>query len=947
MRTANGLLGASFLLLLAITVTAGAAELPVTLTVAETGGVARPDWPVTSGVPLPEGAVRDVGELVLKDADGNPVPCQMDEAVRWPGGSLKWVHLTFFADLTADGQAEFVLDKGRPAGIDRPLVVSDDEDAVVIDTGAVKIAISRTRGTIVDSLERDGEQALVGQGLSLNGRSFVSRITRRTYNHSEHTNLPIATPIATSKCGTETWTLRPVDADHAELVGSETGPDGKCPREIDGHWVSDSGKIILRPHGLWRRWGFGEIGEDTYWTFETRGDQRGRTFSTLHGKIEKVEVEKSGPLMARIYLQGTFSAEDGAPFVEVGQDRHGQPYDDPSGDFFKYRTRIYAYAGRPYVYVVPAVTHLGPHDGTRSAYFQHLRMDFEAPRIADDTPVKLAGTEGTVGEGARLLQLLGVTPLTESRRERDLSYTVTIGGEEKARGERAIGSCLLGDDQAALGVAVRRFWEYGPKGITAAPDRVSLELWPDVDEFDGFLLGAGRQRSHEILLSASPDAEKELAAFLAPRLVARAPAAWYADCGAFGMLAEERDYAQGYPESQREALDRYEILMRSMVNPERAVRRGGSPGSVLNQFVPGWNDYGDLPWAKGWSNLHYDWTMNMVLHFLRTGKPEFFTAADAMAWHRKDIAQNHSGQCGRTSPHARWSNYLTYYENDNHRTPGGHQRPRPSHSWNRGIGYWYLLTGDPMARLVAVQSAEGLRGFYSSLIEGTRTHGNPRAELRMYGWSIENFLGAYEVTGDQKYLDWALGMFRSTFQDMYEHRRIEEAERMSPLMYGYSFSPICRLHHYTNDEKVLETLRYMVDEALLNRFVKFGTETEDGDYLFTATPYRWTREAWKNGTLEYRNPPWNFFWGNPTAYLYMQTGEQKYLDAARQFFRDAMFYYSARYEPKAPEYRCNLAYLDGMFNRSATKVHGWSGRFNLIYLFMEKQLSRGARFPVE
>jgi len=83
----------------ALAVPVAGAELPVRLTVAETGGVVRPNWPVTSGVPLPRGAVKDVRALALKDTAGTPVPCQVDAVTRWPDGSLKWVEVNFQTDL--------------------------------------------------------------------------------------------------------------------------------------------------------------------------------------------------------------------------------------------------------------------------------------------------------------------------------------------------------------------------------------------------------------------------------------------------------------------------------------------------------------------------------------------------------------------------------------------------------------------------------------------------------------------------------------------------------------------------------------------------------------------------------------------------------------------------------------------------------------------------------
>ncbi len=58
---------------LALASTVGAATLDVPLTVEEPAGVARQAEPLTFGVPLPRGLIRDVARLRLVDPDGRAV----------------------------------------------------------------------------------------------------------------------------------------------------------------------------------------------------------------------------------------------------------------------------------------------------------------------------------------------------------------------------------------------------------------------------------------------------------------------------------------------------------------------------------------------------------------------------------------------------------------------------------------------------------------------------------------------------------------------------------------------------------------------------------------------------------------------------------------------------------------------------------------------------------
>src|SRR5262245_11066024 len=65
---------AMLLLLLVVVPRAAATELP--LAILEPTGVKRSGWPVTSGIPLPQGALRDQELSALFDANGRELPLQ-------------------------------------------------------------------------------------------------------------------------------------------------------------------------------------------------------------------------------------------------------------------------------------------------------------------------------------------------------------------------------------------------------------------------------------------------------------------------------------------------------------------------------------------------------------------------------------------------------------------------------------------------------------------------------------------------------------------------------------------------------------------------------------------------------------------------------------------------------------------------------------------------------
>ena len=80
--------------------------LPVT--VCDAAGLSGPR-PVTGGVPIPEGAVRDTDSFLLSEGDGKQVPLQTKVLARWKDGSVRWLLLDFQASPPRKGKEKFTL----------------------------------------------------------------------------------------------------------------------------------------------------------------------------------------------------------------------------------------------------------------------------------------------------------------------------------------------------------------------------------------------------------------------------------------------------------------------------------------------------------------------------------------------------------------------------------------------------------------------------------------------------------------------------------------------------------------------------------------------------------------------------------------------------------------------------------------------------------------------
>ena len=126
---------------------------PIRLTVTARDGQERSDWPLTRGVPLPEGAVGDAGELTLAGPDG-AVPVQLRPLARWPDGSLKWVLADFQARVEGGGTSVYHLQAGAPAAVseEEAVEVTEAEEAVVVCTGPLRFSLSRLRPGLLEGV---------------------------------------------------------------------------------------------------------------------------------------------------------------------------------------------------------------------------------------------------------------------------------------------------------------------------------------------------------------------------------------------------------------------------------------------------------------------------------------------------------------------------------------------------------------------------------------------------------------------------------------------------------------------------------------------------------------------------------------------------------------------------------------------------------------------------
>ncbi len=112
-------------------------------------------WPVTGGVPFPQGALAGPEQVRLSGGEGE-VPVQTKALARWPDGSLKWLLVSFAADVAARGEATYRLEFGRRVQrpeVPRPIAVRQAGQGLSIETGRAQWRIDRQGNLAGASIE--------------------------------------------------------------------------------------------------------------------------------------------------------------------------------------------------------------------------------------------------------------------------------------------------------------------------------------------------------------------------------------------------------------------------------------------------------------------------------------------------------------------------------------------------------------------------------------------------------------------------------------------------------------------------------------------------------------------------------------------------------------------------------------------------------------------------
>jgi hypothetical protein len=209
-----------------------ASALDVKLTVDEPSGTARTAWPVTSGVPLAQGALPDAAHLTLLDNSRAAVPLQTDILARWPDGSVRWLLVDFQTDLAAKQSRAFTLrhdPKITPAAVAAPVKIATARGVTAIETGPLRLELDAAHfdplGAVWLDRNRDGRFADDERLTRSAGGMFVRDANGQRFESARAS---------------------------AEIVVEESGPLRACVRVTGRHGAADGTMFgyVLRLHAF-------------------------------------------------------------------------------------------------------------------------------------------------------------------------------------------------------------------------------------------------------------------------------------------------------------------------------------------------------------------------------------------------------------------------------------------------------------------------------------------------------------------------------------------------------------------------------------------------------------------------------------------------------------------------------------------------------------------------
>jgi hypothetical protein len=926
------------------------ASINVPLTITDYAGIARISDPVTSGIPIPESAnIISINQLQITDSAGNNVPAQFMVTSRWRGTPddnskpIKWVLLDFQADVPANGTSVYYLKNGNIGNAQNTnLSLQQDNDKITINTGKAKFEINKKYFNMFDYVWIDKN------------------------NDSQIDDAIVSSPneggaVLTDRNGTKYYTT--LEAPE-EIKIEEQGPM-RTVVKVRGVFKSEDGSYFAPSvHNPDNRPKFDQPYENSFVYYNCR----------IHFYNNKD------------YVKVFFTLENNGA---NGRTNPEQFYAPVQIVYFDSLNLIVKQNSDNQINIASEDSSTQLSFSDDFTLYQDWKENLTDSITSTLEPIFNNGIYYTTKKNGQELSNGSTNPGWVDANDNSQGIGLAI----RHFWQNFPNKITVNNSEIKIGLWPEK--GYFPYCQQNVDDPDNIYCGKAGRDAGVYLFDAGRHKTYEMFLrfySGNQDSQTQiLSKSLENPLMALATSEWYTKTKALGMIGPG---GLASTDSEiNEAMERYDKLQTAMVYEEDSdniwtilgIKTFGSPHwefPYQNKFF-GWTNFGDLVWVGGttFSSLHYDWTQKMLLHYVRTGKRKLFDAGVEMAKHRYDIDQYH-GERTSTEGHHLWTNHFQFYELDGHGLGG--RVSKPTHNWNSGIILYYLLTGDRKALKAAEDNTKGILNHFG---EGGLFNANKlgcTGEIRSEGWSMLNLINIYRVTGNPTYLETAkniaknrvlyteqdsggrgfvgMGLGSSNLLTAFEAIPCECVEisnackrcknsASGSLSMCYINEGLIAVHQETQDEE-LGALLVRIADFLKDEMIFGGDYDENGNYRTLRVAGMWIEED-PDGSIrmssEYpkkvhlggASSILTLFWADYFAYAYQLTNNSEYLELSRKCFRDMMFYYISPTEYVNPEYRSMIAFKDNMFVNVHTKVHGWIGRTNQVYLHTEWQLQQG------
>jgi NedA-like, galactose-binding domain len=805
--------------------------------------VSNPQLPVTIGVPISESAKAfDSAQLGVIDAKGDPVPAQTRVLARWRGlqndkrAPIKWL----LVDLQTAEPGDHFLTRATTVNL-KSITTTDTGSGFRIANSQLEVEIPKEGEGLLKRFKQ-GDKEMLSAPMSLQ-LTFPRRaiLTQTGAGAGLTPDSIIVTDAALFKPGEKvrfehTDTLRwDAAAGSSRLVTNSQNLAAKRRYRIDeGTEQQEEVEVSsAKPGDLqtatplkFNHSAGSKIRdlsvEDELATIKSIKGQTIQFRSQLdlsHVVGEVVYLPKSENRAATATAHSTTIEESNGLRVVVRQDGafHNELGETPPT--LAFTLRYYIYADQPFVRVrVRIINHgtygFGAYRTRVGPYPQHAIL--------------------------RSLSLLFPTAAPASKSIEVLSASEARRRISKKQSEASLAA-------GAFEITVPEFSENFPKVLEGSKAGMRFAILPDLDSdylFEGarakttdFYLGRETVSAHR--MTSSMNAKLDPAYIASTRAVRP-------------LLIEKRDWAVELAKEQPlgEAATRVERMFAAGYAVEATQPVGEIPpisifeyrlrGENGEQF--GWRNFGDLAWAEGYANVHYDLPFVILREYVRTGDQRAFQLGSEMARYRADWGQYHAEEY--LDRDKTWNlKGHAFYEKGDH---GSFREPVPSHNWIEGMWLYWALTGDQSVRESALEASEAfLRMNFT--YDNALVWGEPR----WLGWPTLGLVVAHRYTGDNRYSNRAranVSVFAQT-EETYGRKGyyLGTAESgtkdVQPWAWSYSLLGVIEYWRDTGDQRaanlIVRVADWLISKDSKNPPLKPGKVLPDGSYLPNGLCYFW------------------------------------------------------------------------------------------------------------